>query len=213
MTEGPRIPGAALAALEQAINRFIALDPEGVQRLRPMQGRVICIELQGFGTCVYLIPGPSGIQVFGAYDAEPDCTMRGSPVALARMGMTNHKEDSLFSGQVQVDGDTGLAQELGDFIGGLDIDWEEQLSRLSGDPIAHQVGSRLRAANRWGRRSFDTLTEDLKDYLQEEARILPTRYEMDSFLGAVDTLRDDTERLLARVERLARRRKDGGERP
>jgi ubiquinone biosynthesis protein UbiJ len=203
--DAPRIPEAALAALEQTINRLIALDPEGARRLEPMQGRVICIELSGFGTRIYLIPGPADLQLFGTYDAEPDCVMRGSPVALARMGVTDRKEDSLFSGQVQVEGDTRLAQELGDFFSALDIDWEEQLSRLTGDPIAHQVGSRVRAAGRWSRHAFDTLADDLKEYLQEEARLLPTHYEMDAFLGDVDTLRDDSERLAARLDRLRRK--------
>jgi ubiquinone biosynthesis protein UbiJ len=212
VSEGPRIPDPLLAALEQAVNRVLALDPEGARRLAPMYGRVIGIELKGFGTRLYLIPGAAGLQVFGAYDAEPDCVMRGSPVGLARLGMVDRKEDSLFSGQVEVEGDAGLAQEFGDFIAGVDVDWEEQLSRLTGDPVAHEVGNRARAAGRWGRRSLDTLADDLKEYLQEEGRILPTRYETERFLNEVDTLRDDVERLAARVERLRRQLGDAEER-
>jgi ubiquinone biosynthesis protein UbiJ len=206
----PRIPDAALAALEQAINRTIALDPEGAARLTPLQGRVICIELAGFGTRLYLVPAGTALHVYGDYAGEPDCVLRGSPLALARMGVTAHKEDSLFSGEVAVEGDTGLAQAFGEFAGGLDIDWEERLARLLGDPLAHRLGAGARSAGRWGRRSADTLAEDLREYLQEEARILPTRYEVEEFLGAVDTLRDDTERLSARIERLLRRRPGKG---
>jgi len=203
VSEEQSIPTPLLLALEQTVNHLIALDPEGAQRLQSLQGRVICIELKGFGTRIYIIPAAKNLRIFGAYDTEPDCIIRGSAVALARMGLANHKEDSLFSGQVQVDGDTGLSQEFGDFIAGLDIDWEEQLSRLTGDPIAHQVGSSVRNAGRWGHRSFDILAEDLKDYLQEEGRVLPTRYELNAFLNDVDTLRDDTERLTARIKRLS----------
>lgn len=210
MSEGSHIPQAVLAALEQVLARYLSLDPEGAQRLAPMYGRVICIEIRGFGTRLYFIPGTTGIQVYGDYAAQPDCIMRGSLVALARMGLTSHKEDSLFSGQVQVEGDTDLAQEFGDLVGGLDPDWEEQLARMVGDPIAHQVGNQVRAAGRWGRRSLDTLAADVTEYLQEEQRILPTRYELNAFLNAVDTLRDDTERLAARVERLRNRSESSG---
>jgi ubiquinone biosynthesis protein UbiJ len=202
VSEGLGIPDTLLAALEQSINRLIALDPEGAGRLSRIAGRVICIELAGFGSRFYVIPGPAGLQVFGAYEAQPDCVLRGSPLGLARLGVLEHKEDSLFSGQVEVEGDAGLAQEFGDFIGGIDIDWEEQLSRLTGDSIAHGLGNRARAAGRWGRSSFDALADDVKEYLQEEARILPTRYETERFLDEVDTLRDDTERLAARIQRL-----------
>jgi ubiquinone biosynthesis protein UbiJ len=206
---GPGIPDAALAALETALNRYIALDPEGAARLARLQGRLICIELKGFASRIYLIPGTDGLQLFGSYEGEPDCLLRGSPLALARMGLAERKEDGLFAGEVEVEGDTRLAQDLGAFMAGLDVDWEEQLSRLVGDPIAHQVGEGLRSAGRWGRRSADTLTQDLKEYLQEEARLLPTDYEVQSFLDQVDTLRDDVERLAARIDRL-RRRADAG---
>lgn len=200
------IPDAVLAGLEAALNRYIALDPEGAARLVPLHGRLIAIELAGFGTRLTLIPGPDGLQVFGAYEGEPDCLLRGSPLALARMGLAERKEDRLFGGEVQVEGDTRLAQEFGAFIAGLDVDWEEQFSRLVGDPIAHQVGSRLRSVGDWGRQSSNTLTQDLKEYLQEEGRLVPTAYEVQGFLDRVDTLRDDVERLEARIERLARGR-------
>ena len=203
---GVAIPDAALAGLETALNRYIALDPEGAARLRPLHGRLIAIELAGFGTRLTLIPGPDGLQVFGAYEGEPDCLLRGSPLALARMGLAERKEDQLFGGEVQVEGDTRLAQEFGAFLSGLDVDWEEQLSRLVGDPIAHQVGSGLRSIEDWGRKSSHTLTQDFKEYLQEEGRLVPTAYEVQGFLDRVDTLRDDVERLAARIERLARGR-------
>jgi ubiquinone biosynthesis protein UbiJ len=204
------IPEAALATLEAGINRTLSLDPEGAAGLARLQGRLICIELKGFGVRFYLIPGQNGLQLFGAYEGEPDCLLRGSPLALARMGLAEHKEDKLFAGEVEVEGDTRLAQEFGTAMASISVDWEEQLARLVGDPVAHQVGQGLRSAGRWGRQSADTLTQDLKEYLQEEARLLPTDYEVRAFLDQVDTLRDDVERLAARIDRLARRRSDLG---
>jgi len=213
MSTGLRIPDAALAALEGLINRYLALDPEGAHRLGTLQGRVFLIEVSGFGTPIYLIPGRNSIQLYGEYAGEPDCTLRGSPAALARLGLSSHREDQLFGGEVQVEGETDLAQALGELLGGIEVDWEEQLSRLVGDPIAHQVGSGLRSAERWGRHSAETLTRNLGEYLQEEARLLPSRNEIDAFLDDVDRLRDDVERLAARVARIARLRGDtGGER-
>ena len=204
MSQSP-LPDAALAVLETAINYYIALDPEAAGRLALLEGYIIAFEFKGFGSRLYFIPGPEGFQLYGAYDADPDCLLRGTPLALTRLGMGGRKEDALFSGQVEIEGDAALAQRFGDFMAGLEIDWEEQLSRLTGDSVAHAVGTRLRAAGRWGQGSLDTLGQDLKEYLQEEGRLLPTRYEIDEFLAAVDRLRDDGERLAARVERLRQR--------
>ena len=203
MSQGVPIPHAALAALETTANRYIALDPEGAERLAELQGRIVVIEVTGFGTRLFVIPGTKGLQLFGDYAGEPDCVLRGPPLALARMCVSQQKEDQLFSGEVQIEGDTHLAQAFGDLVSGLEVDWEEQLSLLVGDGLAHRAGSGVRAAGRWGRRTGDTLTEDVKEYLQEEARLLPGRYEIQSFLDDVDHLRDGVERLAARIERLA----------
>jgi len=206
VSEGVQIPDAVLAALEAAVNRYITLDPERAARLGEIQGRVILIELAGFGTRLYVIPGRAGLQLYGDYAGKPDSVLQGTPLALARMGVSHRKEDQLFSGEVRIEGDTHLAQVFGDLLAGLEVDWEEQLSRLVGDAAAHQVGSRVRDIERWGRRTGDILTEDLKEYLQEEARLLPGRYETQAFLDDVDRLRDDLERLAARVARLAKAR-------
>jgi len=201
---GTPIPDAALAALEATINRYLALDPEGAARLADLQGKVILIEVAGFDARLYLIPGPAGVHLYGDYAGTPDCVLRAAPLALARLGVSRRKEDQLFSGAVRIEGDTHLAQAFSDFLSGLEVDWEEQLSRLVGDTVAHRIGSQVRATERWGRRTADTLTEDVKEYLQEEARLLPGRYEVQAFLDEVDLVRDGVERLAARIERLAK---------
>jgi len=203
---GLAIPDPILAAVEGAVNRYLDLDPEGAQGFAPLYGRIIGIEVRGLGVRLTLVPGPDRIQVFGAYDATPDCLIRGAPLALLRMVTSEQKDTEISSGAVEIQGDSTLAHELAKAFAGLDVDWEEQLSRVVGDSIAHPVGEGLRRLGRWGRRSAETLTLDLKEYLEEEARLLPTRYELADFLADVDTLRDDVERLQARIERLARRR-------
>ncbi len=204
MSEGIQIPDALLAVVEQALNRYIELDPEGAAGFAALEGRIIGIELKGFGTRVTIIPSAQRLQLFGGYDAPPDCLIRGTPLGLARMGMAERKETQVIKGEVEIEGDTTLAQAFNRALAGLDVDWEEQLARVIGDPFAHQVGTRVRAAARWGQKTSESLTADLQEYLQEEARLLPTRYEIEAFLAQVDILRDDVERAEAHVERLTR---------
>lgn len=202
-SEGIQIPDTVLSAVEAALNRYLALDPEGARGLAPLYGRIIGIEIQGLGTQVTLVPGPDRVQVFGVYDATPDCLIRGAPLALLRMMTAEQKDAEISKGAVEIEGDSTIAHDLSKALAGLDVDWEEQLARLVGDPIAHPVGQGVRGLAQWGRRSAEVLSADLKEYLEEEARLLPTRYEVSDFLAQVDALRDDVERLEARVERLA----------
>jgi ubiquinone biosynthesis protein UbiJ len=43
---------------------------------------------------------------------------------------------------------------------------------------------------------------NIREYLQEESRDAPSRYEVDRFADEVSTLRDDVDRLEARINHL-----------
>lgn len=194
----------ALAGIEQAVNAVIGMDPSAAERLARLHGRVISVRLTGIGLQFNFVPGPDGqLQLLGSIEGEPDCRLSGSPLDLMRSGDKTDGPAQLFAGRVTIDGDIELAQQFGEIVGGLDIDWEEQLAKLTGDVFAHEVGTAARKAGRWGKRSADVLGQDLAEYLTEEARLVPQRFEVDAFLDEVDRLRDDLARLEARVARLA----------
>jgi len=199
------ISAAAFAALEQLLNQTIRLDPEATARLAPMHGRVIKLELIGLGLALYLIPDVNGIQLLSHFEGEADATLRGTPMDLARMGSSQDSADQLFSGAVEIEGDSGLAHRFGEFLSSIDIDWEEQLSHLTGDVIAHEAGRLTRGLLGWAGQARKTAGLDLREYLQEELRLLPGRYEIEPFLAEVDRLRDDAERAAARLDRLQKR--------
>ena len=83
-----------------------------------------------------------------------------------------------------------------------DFDWEEQLSRVTGDVVAHQFGKAVRSVRRFVTQSTETLSLDITEYLQEEARLLPAKTEIMQHLQDVDRIRADTDRLDARLHRL-----------
>lgn len=193
------------AGLEEAINRYLALDPGALGALAKLHGRVIAFEVVGIDKTLYFIPGPGRLQVLSQYEGEPDCRLRGTPMALFRMSDQRASSEQLFDGTVAISGNTELAHQFGKILGTIDIDWEEQLSRYTGDIIAHEVGNLFRGAGHWGKRTLDTLGLDLQEYLQEEQQLLPVKEEIDDFLQQVDTLRDDVERLQARINRLEKK--------
>ena len=110
-----------------------------------------------------------------------------------------------FEGDVVITGDVALGQAFRDLLLAVDIDWEENLSRFTGDVLAHQLGNAVRSGQHWARQSRHTLKQDAAEYLQEEGRLLIAGDEMAGYLGAVDTLREDVDRLTARVQRLGKR--------
>ena len=194
---------AALAGLEQALNAALALDPKTLERLSRLQGRVIAVELKGTGIRLLLQPDRNGLRLMGHYDGLVDTTLRGAPFALLRMS-SGRTGEGMFKGGVEIDGDVELGQQIQRVFEKLDIDWEEHLSRLTGDIVAHQIGNTVRGLLNWGERAADHLGKDTTDYLQEETDILPVSWEVEEFIEQVDTLRSDVDRMEARVKRLQR---------
>ena len=193
---------ASYEVLETALNQYLSLDPEVAGQLASLHGKVIGINLSGTAIKLFFIPDQNGqLQVLSQFEGQPDCLISGTPLNLLRSTLTD-TTDSTFTGDVQIDGSSSLAQQFTVILKRIDIDWEEQLSRLTGDIIAHQIGNSFRAGSSWISRSMDSSGLNVQEYLQEEARVLPGALELDNFYQDVDELRDDVERLAARVQRL-----------
>jgi ubiquinone biosynthesis protein UbiJ len=193
----------ALQGIETTLNTLIELDGRASGRLARFHGQVVAIALRGTGITFYFVPDQQGrLQLYGQHEGEPDAHIEGSPLDLMRASDKHSGSAELFAGNVTMRGDTELAHRFSEILGGLDIDWEEELSRYIGDIGAHEVGRAVREARTQGKRIGGVSAQNLSEYLTEEARLLPHRYEFDAWQEDVEATRDDLERLLARVQLL-----------
>ncbi len=188
--------------LEAALNTALHLDEETFRKLARFNGKVIAIELQGLELNLYLLPGPDGISLISQYDGVPDTTLSGTPLALAKMALGPDASQVLFAGKVTIHGDVETGQGFKRLLDELDIDWEEQLARYTGDIAAHKLGNLFRATSTWGLQALDILGRDAAEYLQQEGQDLPLPTEVRQFIHEVDDLRDGTARLESRLARL-----------
>jgi ubiquinone biosynthesis protein UbiJ len=121
-------------------------------------------------------------------------------------------EEVLQRGDVQIRGDAELAQKFRELALLLRPDLEEDLSQVLGDVPAHQIGRFARAAFGWTQKAAATSVRNMAEYLAHERQHLVSRPEGDQFLKGVDRLREDVDRLDARVgalsQKLARDPKD-----
>jgi len=196
------INDGAFAALSVALNAYLALDPDTREKLAPLTGKVIAIELRGLSIRFYFRVTDTGLHVEPHYEGEIDTTLRGTPLDLLAAGITKNEGNTTLTGDLEISGDVEIGHQFQQFLQNIDIDWEEHLSRLVGDVAAHQAGNVTRSYIQWQRSSRKNLEQDIGEYLQEEGRYLPHPHEIDSFLSAVTVLRNDAERLELRIQRL-----------
>lgn len=191
---------AFCATLENAFNSLIGMDPEAKRRLAAMQGKVIRIRLKEIDLSLTLIPTSDGVMVYPRYDAEPDTEIVGTPMGLLNLGLGN--KSALFAGEVEINGDVKLGQQVNRMLDQLHIDWEEQLSHLTGDAVAHHLGRVARSTLEWGTQALSGFAANLTEYLQQESRDLSTQDEVTPLLKEIDNFRDDLARLEARIKRI-----------
>lgn len=196
--------------LEWALNRVLAADPEVQEELGALAGTRIRIAAEPFPPPVDIVVRARGVSVRVAAEEReeggttPDLSLSGPVFALIRFALRRDPTGGLPEA-VTVSGDLGLAQRLRRLIRRYRFDFEEVLSRYLGDVAAHEVARHAVSAGDWARGAVESLSEDLAEYLVEESRMVAERRELARFADAVDALRDDVERLDARVAALSRR--------
>jgi ubiquinone biosynthesis protein UbiJ len=186
--------------LETVINRYLAQDPEMLDKLARFSGKVIKLEITGINKMLYLFPDNTGIRVRTEHEGPVDTVLRGTPISLFKMGMVSNAANLLLKGEVEISGDTRLGHQFKNVFSQMDIDWSEPLSQLLGDSLAYQVQQSAKKLSRWGAQTVKSVSLSFSEYLQEETGDIVTDTEIKIFNDAVDRLRNDVDRLQAKIK-------------
>ncbi|MEE9344327.1 MAG: SCP2 sterol-binding domain-containing protein [Methylococcales bacterium] len=191
-----------LNALEKLVNSVLGMASDTDHLLAPLSGKIVKIHIDPPGFDIVMCFSEQGIQMLENYPAEPDVELRGSPVAFGLMSFSGRPTRPLFSGKVSMQGDSQVGHHFQQLFESLNIDWQQQLSRIIGTHAAQRVADFVGQGKQWFDETGDAVQEDISEYLQEESKILPAQAEADMMFDDVDQLRADSDRLEARVKRL-----------
>jgi ubiquinone biosynthesis protein UbiJ len=202
------------STLENVLNRGLPRSPRAQQLCAELAGRRVGISVaalpsayvlvESTGTSLKLSAVTAGTPVDAPPpDAPPDVIVTGGPLSLLALS-GSAPEAVLQRGDVRIDGDAELAQKFRELALLLRPDLEEELSLVLGDVPAHQLGRFARAAFGWTRKAASTTVRNVAEYLGHERQDLVPRSEAEQFLQGVDTLREDVDRLAARIDLLTR---------
>ncbi len=198
---------ALLRPLARALNRNIGESTPARELCQELDGRVIAIRVRDTGLAMYFVINNEVLDLTTETEAEPDVVLTGSLVTLARMaGPDGHDHSpAALRGGLDITGDAFTAQAFQKLLKHARPDPEEELSRFVGDAAAHQAGKIARGVRDWAFEARATMGANVREYLQEESREVPSRYEFERFGSNIDALRDDVARLEARINRLLSR--------
>lgn len=187
------------------VNRQIRAKTPARELCRELDGQVVAIRVRDTALAMFFQVGPDEIELIPETE-NPDVVLTGSLLTLA--GLATQSEGSgTRSGSIDLTGNIDTAQSFQRLMSYGKPDLEEELSTLVGDVAAHGIGDVARNIGRWSRNAHSVMEQNITEYLQEESRALPSRYEVDRFRDRVDVLRDDADRLDAKITRLERSRR------
>ena len=184
--------------LTALVNRQIKATTPARELCAELDGKIMAVRVKDTGLAIYFCACPDEIALFGEYDGEPDVAITGSIMSLARLAGARG-EDAIRDGSLELIGDAELAQAFQKLLGYGKPDIEEELSGVIGDVAAHRLGEVARGVGSWGKEASATLRQNITEFLQEERRDVPSRYEVETFTRKVDELRDDVARVEARL--------------
>jgi ubiquinone biosynthesis protein UbiJ len=194
---------ALLMPLESLLNRNIAASASARALCRRLASKTLALHVDGLPIRLYFRSNGETMMLDTKLEGVASATLSGTPLSFARLAGPK-PEAALRTGTVHIEGDAEVAQTFSELLREARPDLEEELSHVVGDVAAHQIGNAGRGVLAFGRRVADTFMQNVAEYLTEEAREVPTRTEADEFVSAVDKLRDDVERLEARLVLVAR---------
>lgn len=190
-------------ALQSALRHVLALDPDTEQQLTGLNGRSVQLHLRGPELSFAVSVADGQLQV-GPPRVDEALRVTTTPGSLLGV-LLRRDRGSIAPGAVEIAGDAELARRLEKLVRSFAPDFEEAFARTFGDVLGVPMARAVREGLGYARESAAHLREDTADWLRDEARLALAPGEIEGFLDGVDALRERSERLQARVARLAAR--------
>jgi len=181
------------------LNHLLSQHPLAAERLRPFTGKSIEIRCPPFPQLRFTIL-ESGMLERTQDGAASMLIVTLKPAALPLL----LARDEAARGQIEIEGPADFAAAADALFRELGWDYEEDLSRVFGDIVAHRLASGGRAFAAWQREALLRLAENLAEYWVEERPLLVRPGDAERFRADAEALQTAVVRLEERVRRLER---------
>lgn len=189
-------------ALEQALNRVLALDPDTQAAISKLDQRRIQLALEVPAIALEISVDGNQLRVGPVQDNEADLGIRSTISGALSQLPFFRSSNAAPVGKVRINGDAELARQLQNLAKNFDPDWDKPFAEVFGVVIGPQISKALREAFKQGAVVAKKFSQDSVDFLTEESRDVVSGAEQAAFNEDVDDLRDRAERVLARFEKL-----------
>ena len=177
-------------------NHLLAQEPWARGKLAAHAGKIACLDLGLMVVSAQV--APDGMLQAGAAGEPANVRIC---VKLADLPLIMQDRERAFS-YVSVEGDADFANTISQLSQSLRWEAEHDLSQWVGDIAATRIVAGAKAALDGAKSTRQKLAENVAEYLLEENPMLMRTQAVADFCADVTKLRDDSERLAKRIEKL-----------
>ena len=183
-----------------SFNRYLDCDPECAQALQSIHDKTLSLTLKeaNITLCMQV-----SNQHFIEIDPTQECDA-GISVSLNILPnkMAGKDQNQLLKdGSIEIQGDSHVASVFNKVLNEIEIDWQDLISKYTGDVLAHQIATGAKNIASVMRRLSENMRLDVRDYLQDDLQVVVTQNEVEQFIQQVDEVRARTDRLEARLNK------------
>lgn len=194
---------AWLLPLQKLINDGLRYDPVAQQKITALAGRTLVLEVTEPPVAFSVSIEADGFVFCEAGVAEAyDARVSGRASDLFAVLRAEDRTAAMMAHSITIEGDTRTFFAIQDVLSHLDIDWEMAIGDRIGDLAAHVVADGLRLFTQVARNQLTSLARSSRNFMREESGWLVPQSYWEDHVQSVSRLRQDSDRLQARLKRL-----------
>lgn len=206
------------AGIEFSLNQLLKLDPDCQPKLKKLAGKQLQVTIRELPWPL-LFSFSEQIDVMALTPSKVESEIADIPtevdchIILALETLEELRDSSKISQLIQQNkltlvGDIHVAQGFSSLLKELNIDWEEQLSKYTGDVVAHQTFSSIKSILTVAQQQLQEFGQQLAHNLTQDDAIAVSKLTVENFCEQVNDIRSAAERLEARLALLENSQQD-----
>jgi ubiquinone biosynthesis protein UbiJ len=197
----------ASAVVENAINGVLKTQAHTHSSMVQLRGKRLTVFLdvlpQGFTLVfddkVMVVNGPDTFEAAADVVDAHTCIIKTKVSVLPELSKTSHLTALIQKGDLNLVGDLSIAQKVSELLSSTNIDLEEALAHYTSDVFAHSAFSFFGKVHKKALSVVTSLSLQGGELITEERPIAARRQAVTGFTLQVSKLRDDVERLQAKL--------------
>ncbi len=189
--------------IEATLNRLVPYDLSYVEKWQPLDGKTIAMNLTDVNTRILFRYQNQCFAIFSDENSTADVSLTGTSFDFFKVALESRdNEAAAVQSGIHFEGQVAVGQKFAAALQSMDIDWDEALAQQTNDIFAHRASQGLKVMAEFASAFVDTTRRNFTEYVQEEARLTPTKIEVENFYSDLRELRTDVDRLKAKCQRL-----------